>query len=353
MKPLLEEAEIHEATDKFREEATALETQLRGMGKEVPPRPERVRNTVTSCKMENVGGTFKEVEGSEREIVETDIYQDMDNLEAHVAKLRVAVSLASQKPISAPVHDAVRHSGDQIASHPPARNPSATTPAVQPSRKMTATEKVLAAKGKKSLAELDHAASVVASKPKPDSATAKLLASKGASSVEELGAKLRSEEWDARAKMRCKPNGSGLAIIIGFLLFLAAFAGVAKAQQPGVYTLIPDFTNTVAAATTNAPVFFNVSEFSEVSLMLRARGHSGTASNLQCYIYRSLDTTLYENSPWKVLQLQFSGTDTNLINTNLDVGGAAALKMVLANTNAVVITNLNARASYKATKTRN
>ena len=209
---------------------------------------------------------------------------------------------------------------------------------------MTATEKVLAAKGVKSIEELNRANSVVPSSAKM-TATEKVLAAKGVSTVEELAGTGARESYDRQRKRL----GKASAITIGALLI---FCGMAKAQVFPTVTLIADSTNTVAATTTNPPVLFAVSEFNDFFLTLRARGHSGTPSNVQAYVFRSIDSTDYETSPWKVLQLQLSGTATNSISTNLDVTGVGALKLVLANTNGVVITNLNAKARFKAPKVK-
>jgi hypothetical protein len=252
-------------------------------------------------------------------------------MEARIAVLRTTASLNSVK-LSVPAQSSsASKAGRTISCPASASNPTSSAATKKPN----ATARILAAKGLTSIDQLG-ATSVVDTKAKPGSATEKVLQAKGCSTLEEL------------PKKRGKVSAIIAALFLSFM-----FTVPAKAQQSGVYTLITDSTNTIAAATTNQPVYFNVSEYPDFMLMIRARGHSGTASNIQAYLYRSLDTTDYESEPWKILQLQLSGTATNLINTNLDVGGVAALKMVLANTNAVVITNLNAKARYKATKIRN
>ncbi len=238
--------------------------------------------------------------------VNTDAIKACDDMEAFVAGLRTQASLARVK---LPSPGAVEVSGSAVpVLSGPARDsiPKGTT--------LTATEK--------------------------------LLCVENVESTEQLAEKRARQRYDSYATQR-KRIGRASLLISALLLLLGV---PVKAQQSGTYTLIPDSTNTIAAATTNQPIYFNVSEYNDFMLMIRARGHSGTASNVQAYLYRSLTTDLYETAPWKVLQLQLSGTATNLIKTNLDVGGVAALKLVLANTNAVVITNVNAKAGFKASK---
>lgn len=124
------------------------------------------------------------------------------------------------------------------------------------------------------------------------------------------------------------------------------------AQSTSTIELVSGGTNRLTATATNSALYLACSEFDSVTLQLTANGHSGTASNIQAYVYRSIDSSSYEGTNWATAQLQLSGTTTNTSVTKIDTGGAASLKIVLANTNGVVITNLSAKARFKAPKQR-
>lgn len=261
-------------------------------------------------------------------------YEWCDRLEAHCAELETLIRLAAQpKPISVPVAEpAARHSGELIVSSLPARNPSATKPAVQPARKMNATEKIAAAKGK-TVAQLLNAGSVVETKPKPESGTAKVLAAKGVSTLEALVAK----------------RGKLAAIIAALFLSLAV---TAKAQFVGPRVLMGGGTNKVTALSSNEFVFA-CDEFPNFGVQFSAASISGSTSNLILYFYRSLDTATHESTPFTNLVLTLAGTSTNTVIKEIYPSGAAGVKVIVASTNTGgFATNLSLIARFKAPKTK-
>ena len=134
----------------------------------------------------------------------------------------------------------------------------------------------------------------------------------------------------------------GIIIAIGI-----ATATPAVAQRVGVHPLLNGGTNSISAGTTNSALFQNVVEHNAVTLQATAKGHSGTASNLQFYVFRSSDGENFETDPFTVLQLRLSGTTVQSALTNIDTTGVSSLKILPANTNAVVVTNLTLKARIK------
>lgn len=124
----------------------------------------------------------------------------------------------------------------------------------------------------------------------------------------------------------------------------------AVAQNPTSYPLINGGTNKVTALASNAPIYLNVSEFSEITLQASVTG-TGT-SNLLFRIYRSVDSTDYETNPFADFIAPSSST-TNTAVTNITLGATGVIKIVPANTNSGgFLTNVVLKARFKASKVK-
>ena len=291
-----------------------------------------------------------------------DDIQFADELESHLAVLRTMTSL-SPKPISESASGSSVDRHSQLAARQPDATPKTTV------KRLTATEEILKAKNVDSLAELEakRATSVETksdSTPKPDvkaqlmevagvktlpelkkftaklrepNATERLLESQGVKTLAELAAK-RAEERRAKSRGRT-----------ALLLLFLSLAFNVGAQDPKVYTLISGGTNAVPANSTNAAVVHRVDEYGDASLQASVAAPSGT-SNLLFYVFRSVDTETYESSPFTTLIAPSSST-TNVAFTNFNVGAAASIKIVPANTNAGnYTTNVTLKIRFKASK---
>ena len=139
-----------------------------------------------------------------------------------------------------------------------------------------------------------------------------------------------------------------IAIVVG--IAVTSFVSPAQAQAARDFTLLSGGTNNLAALATNAAVIQNVSEWNALSLQVTAKGQSGNASNAQFYVYRSIDAENYETDPTTVLQLRLNGTTTQSALTNVDSTGAASIKIVPANTNAVAVSNIVLKVRFKISK---
>ena len=152
-----------------------------------------------------------------------------------------------------------------------------------------------------------------------------------------------------KKKSGSKRIWSAVMLVVGMALLVAGVSE-SQAQDAKPYSLLSGGTNRLLATATNSAIYLAVSEFNEMGLQASANGHSGTASNVQFHVYRSIDSTTYEGDIYSTLQLRLSGTATNACLTNLTLYGVASIKIVPANTNGVVITNLVLKARFKAPK---
>ena len=280
-------------------EATRLEGVLTAAGKQPPKRPEYCHD-------------------------DTRFAEDMG---AYLAVLGTMAS-PSSKPISESASEKREHKSAGVVA--PDAAPKTTV------KRLTATQEILQAKGVGSLAELggDPDGSNPANKL---TATEEILQAKGVNSLDELEAK-RAEERRAKSRGRT-----------ALLLLFLSLAFNVGAQDPKVYTLISGGTNAVPANSTNAAVVHRVDEYGDASLQASVAAPSGT-SNLLFLVYRSADTETYESSPFTTLIAPSSST-TNTAITNFNVGAAASIKIVPANTNAGnYTTNVTLKIRFKAPK---
>lgn len=108
--------------------------------------------------------------------------------------------------------------------------------------------------------------------------------------------------------------------------------------------------NYVTAPGTNV-YFVTCEEYEKIALASTVKGTDAGTSTVRFDAYRSLDSTTYETTPFFQQHVALNGTTPVPTVTELNVQGAAVLKIHVANTNATVaVTNFDFRARFKAPK---
>lgn len=126
-------------------------------------------------------------------------------------------------------------------------------------------------------------------------------------------------------------------------------APVAKAQDARVYSLLGGGTNKIVGLGTNSAIYLAVADFNEVAFQATVTAPAG-ASNIIYQVYRSVDSSDYETTPWTNLVAASASTGNTTV-FNLSVGSFGSLKIVPANTNSgSYLTNLTLKARFKAAK---
>jgi hypothetical protein len=127
----------------------------------------------------------------------------------------------------------------------------------------------------------------------------------------------------------------------------------AAAQNPNVYTLggLNGGTNRVNATLTNSSLFtIACSDFEYAAFQFRAAADAATpgSGTAQLALFRSVDSTTYETTPWVIVPLAMNGTTAIQLNTNFIVAGHGVIKGELRNTNQVNLTNLAFKVRFSA-----
>lgn len=109
-----------------------------------------------------------------------------------------------------------------------------------------------------------------------------------------------------------------------------AIALPAKAQTPGVYTILNGGTNNVLNGVTNAlGTTFSVSDHDYVGIQVSAVGTATSGTGALTFRFASsLDSTTYESTPQHVIALSMNGTTEICKVTNIFIPSIATMKLV-------------------------
>lgn len=198
-------------------------------------------------------------------------------------------------------------------------------------------------------AKVDPSARTSISAGSVATSTQKILVAENVNSLEGLAEKRKQERYDSYATQRKRISKA--SILIGVLFLALAFGVPALAQDSKAYTLLNGGTNKVTFLATNATLYLACDEYNSLGLQASGASIAGSTSNVVFWIYRTVNSDVQETSPFSALVLPLNGTLTNTVIIDLNVKGAASIRIVPANTNtAGFATNLSLVARFKSPK---